>query len=191
MSGLQGYSNPAADPTPASTVAAHADAPLRLANGLYPISCLTCAKRKVKCDRVQPCANCQKHKITCEYRDAAPKGRKRKAPASTEEKDARLEKYEGLLRGMGVDPTSVNSSEQQDNYPTPRSLDLSASLVPPATKRPAAAVKKEDDEHIPGRLVVHRGKTRYVEGNFWTSVTADVSLLREEVPLRLTLSLEC
>lgn len=78
---------------------------------------------------------------------------------------------------MGVDLASVNSSEQQENYPTPKSVDLSSITVPPATKRPASTVKKEDEENIPGRLVVQRGKTRYVEGNFWTSVSAEVSLL--------------
>lgn len=29
-------------------------------------SCVTCHKRKVKCDRETPCANCIKHKVTCQ-----------------------------------------------------------------------------------------------------------------------------
>ena len=64
-----------------------------LANGLHALSCVTCAKRKVKCDRVDPCSNFSKHNIVCEYREAAPKGRKRKAPDSASaELRARVEK---------------------------------------------------------------------------------------------------
>lgn len=49
-----------------------------LANGLQPLSCLRCAQRKVRCDRVVPCSNCIKHDSLCEFPQPRTERRKRK-----------------------------------------------------------------------------------------------------------------
>lgn len=49
-----------------------------LANGLQPLSCLRCAQRKVRCDRVVPCSNCIKHESICEFPQPRTERRKRR-----------------------------------------------------------------------------------------------------------------
>lgn len=49
-----------------------------LANGLQPLSCLRCAQRKVRCDRMVPCSNCIKHDSICEFPQPRTERRKRK-----------------------------------------------------------------------------------------------------------------
>lgn len=42
------------------------------------IACQLCSKKKIKCDRLQPCSNCVKIQSQCVYRDRIPGGRKPK-----------------------------------------------------------------------------------------------------------------
>ncbi|KAL6894970.1 hypothetical protein GGI43DRAFT_124645 [Trichoderma evansii] len=41
-------------------------------------SCATCARRKVKCDKLSPCSSCSKSQVACIYRDPVPSQRYRK-----------------------------------------------------------------------------------------------------------------
>ncbi|KAM0260064.1 hypothetical protein ACHAQJ_002988 [Trichoderma viride] len=41
-------------------------------------SCVTCARRKVKCDKLSPCSRCSKSQVACIYRAPAPSQRYRK-----------------------------------------------------------------------------------------------------------------
>lgn len=41
-------------------------------------SCVTCARRKVKCDKLSPCSSCSKSQVACIYRDPVPSQRYRK-----------------------------------------------------------------------------------------------------------------
>ncbi|EHK51002.1 hypothetical protein TRIATDRAFT_210411 [Trichoderma atroviride IMI 206040] len=41
-------------------------------------SCVTCARRKVKCDKLSPCSACSKSQVACIYRDPVPSQRYRK-----------------------------------------------------------------------------------------------------------------
>lgn len=41
-------------------------------------SCVTCARRKVKCDKLSPCSTCSKSQVACIYRDPVPSQRYRK-----------------------------------------------------------------------------------------------------------------
>jgi hypothetical protein len=66
-------------------------------------ACTICARRKVKCDKTDPCSNCQKAGTQCSYEaPAPPKPRKR---AADEDLLARLAVYEELMKKNGVDFT--------------------------------------------------------------------------------------
>ncbi|KAI1139875.1 hypothetical protein F5Y05DRAFT_334812 [Hypoxylon sp. FL0543] len=64
-------------------------------------ACSTCARRKVKCDRGDPCSNCLKSRIRCLYEAPAP-SRPRKR-AGDEDLLARLALYEDLMRKNNID----------------------------------------------------------------------------------------
>lgn len=65
------------------------------AQPLQPRSCVSCNRRKVRCDRSVPCRNCAKAGWTCEY-PSPQQGRSEKAPSLQDVTD-RLERVETLL----------------------------------------------------------------------------------------------
>ncbi|PYH90939.1 hypothetical protein BO71DRAFT_421921 [Aspergillus ellipticus CBS 707.79] len=69
----------------------------------HRLACSLCARRKVKCDKGDPCSNCLKAQVECLYESPAPhRPRKR---AADEELLARLARYEDLMRQHNVDFT--------------------------------------------------------------------------------------
>lgn len=71
--------------------------------GQHKHACSLCAKRKIKCDKAEPCSNCTKAQAQCLYEGPAPpRPRKR---AADEELLARLAAYEDLMRKHNVDFT--------------------------------------------------------------------------------------
>lgn len=86
---------------------------------LNPRSCVTCRKRKVKCDKIHPCTNCKRAKIECIY--PAPGRAPRKVRKVGEGRDKelleRLRRLEGVVKNLGVDvpdgqePKDANKEE--------------------------------------------------------------------------------
>lgn len=66
-------------------------------------ACVLCARRKVKCDRVDPCTNCRKAGVSCAYALPVPQPRRPRKRAADAELLARLARYEDLMRQNGVD----------------------------------------------------------------------------------------
>lgn len=82
------------------------------------VSCVTCRRRKVKCDKLSPCSHCLKSQIHCEYtpRKRAPK-RPRKGIDSAREAEllSRLHKLEGKwtnTRGTVIVQHKANSQSR-------------------------------------------------------------------------------
>ncbi|KAI0539888.1 hypothetical protein GGR58DRAFT_463122 [Xylaria digitata] len=86
--------------------------PAPLANGLQPMSCLRCARHKVRCDRLYPCARCHRNDVLCEFPQPKTERRKRRKPpaavssastsTATDKLHARLDRYENLLKTLGI-----------------------------------------------------------------------------------------
>ena len=58
-------------------------------------ACVPCAKRKVKCDRQEPCANCRRRKTdVCTYLEVSA--------------NERIKKLEALVRNLGGDPDGTD-----------------------------------------------------------------------------------
>jgi hypothetical protein len=64
-------------------------------------SCVICAQRKVRCDKLNPCSNCSKSQSECVYRAPAVSQRHRKRPAD-EDIHSKISEYEGLLRKNNI-----------------------------------------------------------------------------------------
>ncbi|PWY69629.1 C6 zinc finger domain-containing protein [Aspergillus sclerotioniger CBS 115572] len=65
------------------------------------LACLLCARRKVKCDKGDPCSNCLKAEAKCLYEGPTP-NRPRKR-AADEELLTRIAQYEDLLREHNIE----------------------------------------------------------------------------------------
>lgn len=115
---------------------------------IMSFSCQTCAKRKVKCDKVTPiCSSCRKSKLECLYRAPLPRSRKRKPSDGDLE---RLARYERILHQHGL---------------------LDAETSPPVRETPAeepiSLQWNEPGESGSGKLLTNQGKSRYIDSRFW------------------------
>ncbi|KAL8765009.1 MAG: hypothetical protein Q9203_006766 [Teloschistes exilis] len=98
------------DPQSTSTTAHESGRPLQLH------SCVICQRRKVKCDRTDPCSNCAKHRVQCEYRSPAPPKRRKRASPDPDV-HAKLKRYEYILQRHGVSPEELNDKPARSDYP--------------------------------------------------------------------------
>ncbi|KZL78554.1 fungal specific transcription factor [Colletotrichum tofieldiae] len=74
-----------------------------MSQGQHKHACSVCARRKVKCDKADPCSNCVKSTARCVYEaPIQPRPRKR---AADEDLLTRLAAYEDLMRKHNVDFT--------------------------------------------------------------------------------------
>jgi len=96
---------------------------------LKPYACVTCSRRKVRCDKKEPCSTCQKSGTQCVFRaPAPPQRRKRRAPETILLE--RLRRAEDLLKGLGVkvDPTTENNETRPSNQQIRNSISTSHSV---------------------------------------------------------------
>lgn len=149
--------------------------PLPFAGGFQLLSCLRCAHRKLRCDRLSPCSRCTKNDVLCEFPPPKTEKRRRRkillassssasssaSSASNNKLRARLDHYEEILKGLGVDvdvgvdvDTDVgftgisNSSTIANNSPK---LDVRLRASDTYVHRPEV-IGKPVDEHIGGNL---------------------------------------
>ena len=153
-------------------------------SSLNPRSCVTCRKRKVRCDKRHPCINCNKAGIECIFPGPgrAPR-RSRKPPDS--ELLARLRKLEGVVKDMGkeIELEEEDGAEREIGKPIVISGTLAEKDPGCSTSRFFNHLNQKDDEKGTaklvkdfGRLVVGEGRSRYVSNKFWTSLSEEVTL---------------
>jgi hypothetical protein len=72
---------------------------------LNPRSCVTCRKRKVKCDKIHPCTNCNRARIECIYPAPGRAPRKVRKIGDGRDKELleRLRRLEGVVKNLGVE----------------------------------------------------------------------------------------
>ena len=158
--------------------------------GLNPRSCVTCRKRKVKCDKRQPCSNCSKAAIECVFPGPGRAPRRARKPPDTELL-ARLRRLEGVVQslGKGVDEdgeTVVESTEVKQEQPQstlPEGVENATSRS--KCSGPTLHESKQDTKDTRsmakefGRLVVEDGRSRYVSNKFWISLSEEVAEMRD------------
>src|ERR1700761_6096326 len=89
-----------------------------------PRSCVTCRRRKVKCDKKHPCFNCIRQNIECVFPAPGRAPRKaRKAPMDEELAD-RLRRLESLVQSLGA-----QVQPEDESSPPPESPDKESSPV--------------------------------------------------------------
>lgn len=158
------------------------------APGLNPRSCVTCRRRKVKCDKKQPCSNCARAKIECIFPGPGRAPRKSRKPADGELMD-RLRRLEGVVQSLNA---QVEEHEQQDaereknegarsSGPGSGSGDGGGGCPNGSDKEGASVVVDNSVEGLEtrfGRLVVDQGRSRYINNSFWASLNNEVSHVR-------------
>lgn len=147
-------------------------------------ACVLCSRRKVKCDRILPaCTSCIRGRAACNYQTPLPPKRRKKQNRD-EALHARLRKYEGMLKDLGVDVDDAKDGKNEENAyginmntdsRKPRSMSDDTSI-----DNVSHAISRAHDLNN-GRLIVSQSKTRYVENNLWTSL--DDGIHRTDDPI--------
>ena len=178
--------NSAPSPRTQSSMSSHSGhSALHSSPPLNPRSCVTCRRRKVRCNKQYPCSNCAKAKVPCIF--PAPeraKRRPRKPPDS--EMMARLRRLEGVIQGMGMSVEEELAGANGDGMSSGASPD-DMSMAQAGTQSSAVreGMSQMPISHSPGpmngdmnndfsRLVVNEGRSRYVNNRFWATLGSEV-----------------
>ena len=147
-------------------------------------ACSLCQRRKVKCDRKDPCGNCVKARVECIFRAHVPQRRRHRKPAEVTLL-ARLRRYEELLKGFGVKIETMNGDAEIASRVEGMAIDTEN----------ATGQSQENPGHRPverkqaqptverGEIVVKNGKTRYLENKLWTHLSDEFMEASDILPV--------
>jgi hypothetical protein len=170
-------------------------------------SCVTCRRRKVRCNKRSPCSNCVKAGIDCIFPPPGRAPRKAKRPPDVELL-SRLRRLEGVIEhlsgsGSTADAISNGSATQaapsstipsttpSDWSAAPATTTVSAPLQPQAQQ--GSCPFEDDPKKIStdnfgnefGRLVIDEGRSRYVNNRLWASLGDEVCRLSKATMVAL------
>ncbi|KAF4978382.1 hypothetical protein FZEAL_5223 [Fusarium zealandicum] len=184
------------------------DRPLALtASGaplLNPRSCVTCRRRRVRCDKTMPCSNCRRAQSDCTYpasgraprqmrpRDASAHAPQPLKPGSTErEADLveRLRKLENLVNELGGQAdsgVSVYNVQGEGSPKTGDNISHESGIVNETAEEAKRESESRDFSKVHkklGRLVLHDGEgtSRYVNSGFFSKLNDELDQLRNEM----------
>ncbi|KAL4961319.1 putative C6 transcription factor [Aspergillus stella-maris] len=149
-------------------------------------SCVTCRRRKVRCDKRNPCSNCVKANIECIFPPPGRAPRKvKRPPAENAELLSRLRQLESIVEAAITNNTQSTSSPSQGR--SDQSIGEAPAQVQPQDDAPvgcqmAAATRQSQLpslEHEFGRLVIEENRSRYVSNRFWASLGDQIEELQD------------
>ncbi|OAA81315.1 Transcription factor [Akanthomyces lecanii RCEF 1005] len=181
---------------------------------LNPRSCVTCRRRKVRCDKQMPCSNCRRAQIPCIFPapGRAPRQQKPKdpnaPPKSSSQREVelikRLRKLEGIVEELSGQIEVESGSGRQAHSESPRvgttgdgsSASQYSSSLDFFGGRPSSegghdtnpdVLRKRDVGQQFGRMVLgdHKGTARYISSGFWSKMNDEIDAIRTETQ-RLT-----
>lgn len=157
-------------------------------------SCMTCRKRKVKCDKRMPCSNCVRARIPCVFPglNRAPRRRKN-APTATKDKAiadngsedvlSRINHLEDLIKKLSENKSSGAAGAGRhddhiaDSHPGQHDNGTSDGQRPALEERsPSNEIEREF-----GRLVIGQDgkKSRYGSSSLWAHLSQQVEDIKE------------
>ncbi|EXJ76839.1 hypothetical protein A1O3_10484 [Capronia epimyces CBS 606.96] len=153
-------------------------APTSSTSRLNPRSCVTCRRRKVRCNKENPCANCIRAGIECVFPGPGRAPRKSRKPPDTELL-ARLQRLEGVVHSLGaqVDENGVLSSTVTGSTDIRVRFGDTQSGDSPTSDR-SDSKRQSIDKHS-GRLLINEDRSRYVNSAFWTSMSDEITEIRD------------
>lgn len=160
--------------TPADVSSTHSIQP-------HPRSCITCRRRKVRCNKIHPCSNCNKANIECVFPGP---GRAPRKPKNRPDSEllARLRRLEGVVKSLGAEVNDDNQLDFEPNLSSQggetKDLKRSSHQVDTDLLKhpdPRNLAQREVEQEF-GRLVIGDGKSRYVSNRFWARLGDEVNI---------------
>ncbi|KAH8811142.1 fungal-specific transcription factor domain-containing protein [Xylogone sp. PMI_703] len=153
---------------------------------LNPYSCLSCRKKRKRCDRVHPCISCRKGNIECVFVPRRPSTRQ-KTSLSAIQRLSHLEDAIAHLR-KDLDVKSSQPLTKGDKAVEGLTAEYTKDATPPGqTSHDWSHQDEETELGIEfGRLAVGDGRSRYITSTFWANIREEVEDLKsllEEFPV--------
>lgn len=153
--------------------------------------CVTCRKRKIKCDKVRPCANCQRSGQLCSYEDVGSSQHddtvNRALPSGETDLRARLEHLERLMASMMMTHDARHpmraqgelSVEDSSRGPIRATTNVAAASLDDSMQVTAdtslgLGLKKEMGSSS-GQLIFRDGFCSYYNADFWAFYIEEVT----------------
>ncbi|KIW19358.1 hypothetical protein PV08_03653 [Exophiala spinifera] len=153
---------------------------------LNPRSCITCRRRKVRCNKQDPCANCVRAGIECIFPAPGRAPRKSRKPPDAELL-ARLKRLEGVVNSLGaqvdehgiVSPTVAGTADI-------RARSFADTRVADSPSSERSDSKRQSIDKSLGRLVINEDRSRYVSNTFWTGMSEEIAEMQDLLDLSTT-----
>ncbi|PPJ53949.1 hypothetical protein CBER1_05816 [Cercospora berteroae] len=164
---------------------------------LNPRSCVTCRKRKVKCNKVWPCNHCSRAHIECVFPapGRAPRKPRKLGEGRDKELLERLRQLENVVKRLGAevpgDEAKSKDDEKQKEHPAGREVPehglnggANATTLKHSEEEFRNKTRWVEDQQKGrfetkfGRLVVNEGKSRYINNSFWANLSNEVEDLK-------------
>lgn len=142
---------------------------------LNPRSCVTCRRRKVKCDKKVPCSHCIRGNIECIFPGPGRAPRKSRKPADAELLE-RLRRLEGVVSSLNaqVEEHEQEAADREQQRSTSEEGCPFGTQNAKGNTSVAVDNSVEGLENRFGRLVVENGRSRYINNSFWASLNNEV-----------------
>ena len=140
-------------------------------SGKKPITCIPCAKRKVRCDKGQPCSNCKRRKNdVCAY----PVQRATGGESHSEKSAQRIERLESEVRRLGGDLQLAEQIVESGNVDTQETNTRSSSTKANSLGNTTSAKRTEGSIGRSAGLVEHDEQVTCIEMyvKFWALTSA-------------------
>lgn len=122
-------------------------------------SCLTCRRRKVRCDRMTPCSACQKGRYSCTYQSSDSTRRSLSPPSTT---------TRAVRSRSTVDETAPEGLPVDDRKNTASESWIPGNSRSPHTAESAPVERNLKVDH--GTLLFYEGRSRLVSPLHWASI---------------------
>ncbi|EEA21717.1 hypothetical protein TMatcc_008863 [Talaromyces marneffei ATCC 18224] len=158
-------------------------------SNLNPRSCVTCRRRKVRCNKTEPCSNCVKAGIECIFPGP---GRAPRKPRRSPDVEllSRLRRLEGVVESLGGteaiekliaarltdNPSAIDNNN--NNTPNPSGPPGVENKTGQAVWSLDSTQKNEVHQEL-GRLVIDDSKSVYMSDRMYTSLGTQIEELEQ------------
>ncbi|CAG8130601.1 unnamed protein product [Penicillium nalgiovense] len=140
------------------------------------LSCVTCRRRKVKCNRRDPCSNCLKTGIACVFPASARKFQRASKPPKIDVID-RLKRLEDMVKNIQHPVFPETTTSPMDT--AGNGIVTAFEKCPFFDTDPRVTRQKHGSPEEFGRLMVDNGYSRYISNRLWASLSDQIDELHD------------
>ncbi|KAL6921554.1 hypothetical protein FSST1_005580 [Fusarium sambucinum] len=149
-------------------------------------SCVICRRRKIRCDRKDPCSNCVKNKIDCHFPVTGRIPRRNRGPSTSKTPAQKQSELLGRLRRLESVVTELAAQVEDENGANigvshQKQITVDASATNSSWATSSAVADSTDEGEDFGRLVVDKDGGLHVGNRFWSVFCSEVDNILQAV----------